>query len=71
MDPKSMETTEEVFNYIKHYIKERSLSPTIREIAAHCYISKATVIRHLDRLEAADRITRELGQHRSIRIVIQ
>ena len=62
------ETSETVYQFICDYIQLQGYAPTLREIAAACYLGRSTVIRHLDKLEAAGRITREGGQARSITI---
>ena len=60
--------TEAVYEFICRYIGERGIAPSQREISDNCFISKGTVSRHLDRLEFQGRITREIGQARSIRL---
>jgi len=64
----SAETTEAVYNFIRTYIEQRGFSPSLREIAAGCFLGHSTIIRYLDRLEAMGYITRELGVARSIRL---
>lgn len=58
--------TETVYQFIKSYHDECHKSPTMREIAAGCFIAIGSVIRHLDRLEMSGRIQREPNQARSI-----
>jgi DNA-binding MarR family transcriptional regulator len=58
--------TQAVYVFIKTYIQTHRKSPSIREIAANCYISVSTVMRHLDKLEARGRIQRDPNQARSI-----
>lgn len=65
-NPKFSETTEIIYDFIRKFIAERKISPSLREIADACYLGPSTVIRHLDRLEVARRITREPGTARSI-----
>jgi SOS-response transcriptional repressor LexA len=62
------ELTEEVYTAIVEAIKRERMSPTLREIAEACHISKTMVQSHLQRLEAQGRITRGEG-HRSIHLV--
>lgn len=62
-------TTENVYIFIQHYIEQNALSPTIREIADSCFLNVATVLRHLDRLEAQGRLIRTPYQARSIRLI--
>jgi hypothetical protein len=59
---------EAVYNFIFEYIQQNSSSPTLREIAAGCYLGISTTYRFLDKLEAQGRIQRELGKSRNIRL---
>lgn len=63
---KSNPTTEAVHKFIESYHAEHHKSPTMREIAAACFIATGSVIRHLDRLEMSGYIQREPNQARSI-----
>jgi SOS-response transcriptional repressor LexA len=60
-------TTELVYIYICTYIEDRQMSPTYREIAKGCFISKSAVEKQLIQLEAQNRIQRIPGASRSIR----
>lgn len=62
-------TTEAVYKFVKTYQSINRKSPTIREIAAGCFIATGSVVRHLDRLEISGRIYREPNQARSIIIL--
>ena len=62
-------TTESVYRFLKAYHAEHRKSPTMREIAAGCFIATGSVIRHLDRLEMSGRIEREPNQARSIVLI--
>lgn len=62
------QTTEEIYQYIKAYIEEQDISPTVDEIAAAREVSKGTVSYHLDKLEAEGRIARRWYKARSIRL---
>jgi len=62
--------TETVYAFIQTYMGQHGYAPTLREIAAGCYISYTTVVRYLDRLEWQGRIMREPGRARSIRVVV-
>lgn len=64
------ETLDNVYAFIHNYITQNHVSPSIREIAAGCYINVATVIRYLDKLEAQGKISRDLRKARSIRLNI-
>jgi len=59
-------TTESVYEFVKMYHADYHKSPTMREIAAGCFIATGSVIRHLDRLEMSGYIQREPNQARSI-----
>lgn len=67
--PKHNETTLIVFDYIKDFIANRQIAPTIREIGEGCFLGHTSVYRHLDKLEGWGWIEREPGQARSIRIM--
>ena len=62
-----MDTTREVFNFIRDYLAMHTWSPSYREIADGCGLAwPSSVSRHLDRLEDWGLIRREPGQARSI-----
>lgn len=58
-----------VHDFIRAFIAEHGFSPTLREISAACYMSTTTVVRYLDLLCAAGRISRELQKPRSIALL--
>ena len=60
------EISDSVYDFIRGFIAEHGFSPTLREISAACYMSTTTVVRYLDALCAAGRISRELQKPRSI-----
>lgn len=60
--------TQAIYNFIKDYIEERRLSPTIREIARGCELGHSTVLLHLQLLEAHGIIRRHDKIPRLIRI---
>lgn len=62
------EETERVYEFIKEFIKHEGYAPSLSEICEACYISTGSLVRHLDKLEAHGRITREYRKARSIRI---
>ncbi|HVU15089.1 MAG TPA: hypothetical protein VHD90_27635 [Phototrophicaceae bacterium] len=62
-------TTQNVYKFIKSYLKQHKYPPTLREIGEGCYLSTAAVTRHLDRLEWEGKLTREPGQARSITLL--
>lgn len=58
-----------VLEYIAAYQDENNqLSPTVREIAQGCFISKGGAARYLDILEAQGKITRKERKARTIRL---
>jgi SOS-response transcriptional repressor LexA len=59
-------STERIYAYIVAYIGERGFAPSFKEIAAGCHFSRASILRHLDKLEAWGWIAREPGVARSI-----
>jgi repressor LexA len=60
------ESTEAVYQFLKDFIRNHNFPPTVREIGEGCYLSRSTVTRHLDRLEAMGRIERQPGKARGI-----
>ncbi len=63
------DSSSEVYDFIHGFISEHGFSPTLREIAGACYMSTTTVVRYLDKLCAAGRISRELSKPRSIALL--
>lgn len=63
------ETTQAVYDFICAYDQEWSYPPSISEIAAACYLSPSTALRHLDKLEAKGLIAREPGRARGIKLL--
>lgn len=63
------ETSAQVYDFIQGFFAEHGYSPTLREIARACYMSTTTVVRYLDKLCAAGRISRELQKPRSIALL--
>jgi DNA-binding IclR family transcriptional regulator len=66
--PPEQPELERVYTFIVTYIHEHATNPSLREIAAGCYLGRSTTYRFLDKLEAQGRILREPGQARSIRL---
>lgn len=60
------ETSQRVIEYLRAYIRQFQYSPSQRDIAKACNLNAATVVRHLDLLEAHGLIRREPGLARSI-----
>lgn len=65
------ETLQDLYDFIEGYIRDHRYSPSLREIAAACYLGRSTVLRYLTKLEAQGRITRMEGKTRSIALVKQ
>ena len=55
-----------VYAFLQSYIATHHRAPSIREIAAGCFMGKSTILRGLDILEARGQIERVPGQARSI-----
>ena len=62
-------TTQNVYKFIKAYLKKHKYPPTLREIGEGCFITTSAVTHHLDRLEWEGKLTREPGQARSITLL--
>jgi predicted transcriptional regulator len=62
----SMNTTDSVYNYVRHYITQHGFSPSQREIGRDCYLAESTVRYHLKKLVAAGRINFDSGKVRTI-----
>jgi DNA-binding MarR family transcriptional regulator len=60
---------ERVYAFIKAYIADKDIPPSIEDIATGVYLSRGGVLRHLDRLEGMGRLSREPGIPRSIRLL--
>jgi SOS-response transcriptional repressor LexA len=67
MTPNNLE--EEVYDFIRAYIRQHRIPPTMREICAGTYLSIGTVLRCLDILEVRGRIARKRGKSRSINLL--
>ncbi len=65
----SSEITGEVYAFVERYIEEHGYAPSLREIAAGCYLGTSSVLRHLDKLEALGWIAREPGRARSLTLL--
>ena len=60
------DTVEQVYTFIKNYIREHAYSPSLKEIADGCFMSRTNVTRYVDRLEGMGRIARDPKLARSI-----
>ncbi len=57
-----------IYEFIRDFIHETRLNPTIREIGEGVHLSHSAVLSHLAHLEAKGWIVREIGVARSIRL---
>ena len=57
---------EDLFVYLCHYQRDNTFPPTLREIGSTFFMSPSTVLRYLDKMQAAGWITREWGKARGI-----
>ena len=64
----NLDTTRDIYCFIRRYFEERSIPPTHREIAEGCFISSGTINRHLDRLVIFGYIERLEATTRGIRL---
>lgn len=58
--------TEHVYEFIRTYIYEVGYPPHLREVAAHCALSRAKVVLCLCRLQASGRLTFREDRPRAI-----
>ena len=65
----NQELVDAVYDAIEQYIDEHGIPPSHRIIAEHCFISKGAVGTYLTHLEKQNRIIREFGVARGIRLV--
>jgi len=65
----NQELVDSVYEAIETYIGECGISPSHRIIAERCHISKGAVGTYLTHLEKQNRIEREFGVARGIRLV--
>jgi repressor LexA len=69
MNDHYQENLNRVYDFIRRYKQEYGYPPSLREIAAACYLGRSTVLRYLDRLEIQGRLTRTSGVPRSIQLL--
>lgn len=67
MDQMNLE--DQMYGFIRAYLRQHGHPPTLREIAEGCYMSYGSVFRYLDKLEAHGRIARKPGKSRSITLL--
>lgn len=60
--------TLQMYEYIRDYLLAYRLSPSIKEVADHCYLAQSTASYKLAKLEAKGWIVREIGVPRSMRL---
>lgn len=63
------ERMEEVYRYICKYMDEHTYSPSMRDIAEGCMMSRGNATRYVDKLESLGRLKRTAGIARSIILV--
>lgn len=59
---------DDMFTFICHYNRQFGYSPTMRELAENCFMSRTNIYRYLDQLEMQERISRDAGIARGITI---
>ncbi len=69
MTPSLPETTERIYAFLCRYVAEQGVAPSVREIAAACFLNRTSVTEHLVRLEMLGRIERRPGRARAIRLL--
>lgn len=67
-DPKSAEL---VYAFLHKYMHEHGHPPTQAQIAEACYVSKTSVARCMDKLEAWGWIQREPNTYRSLQLLVE
>ena len=63
------ENARRVLAFIRTYINQHGISPSLDEIAKGCHMSRSNVVRYLDFLEAWGYLTRTPGIPRSISLL--
>lgn len=63
------ENARRVLTFIREFDAETGFSPSMDEIAEGCFLSRSSVLRYLDLLEAWEHLTRQPGVPRSIRLL--
>jgi repressor LexA len=63
------ETVEQVYAFIKAYIREHTYPPTLKEIGKGCYMSRTNVTRYVDRLQGMGRLARDPKRARGITLL--
>lgn len=58
-----------IYNYLCTFNETYGYPPTITQMAENCYMSRASVVRYLNWLEAWNYIWREPGTPRAITII--
>jgi len=69
MSDEVQDTTDQIHTFIRAYRAQHGNSPSQREIAQGCFLSRPAIIRHLDRLEMQGKIRREPGKARGIQLI--
>lgn len=63
------DTVEQVYNFIKDYIREHTYPPTLKEIGKGCFMSRTNATRYVDILQAKGRIARNPKLSRGITLL--
>ncbi len=63
------ETMEQIYTFIKDYIREHTYPPTLKEIGKGCYMSRTNATRYVDLLQALGRIARNPKLSRGITLL--
>lgn len=63
------EIVEQVYEFIKAYIREHTYPPTLKEIGKGCYMSRTNATRYVDILQAKGRIARNPKLSRGITLL--
>ena len=69
MSTLNAQTLEIVYRFICAYVAANGYPPSLRELSKGTYMSVASVIRYLDRLEAEGRIRRDSNISRGITLL--
>jgi repressor LexA len=59
----------QILDFLREYVAEHGISPTLDEIAAHLKVHRVTVFEHVQQLERRGRIRTERYKSRSIQLV--
>jgi SOS-response transcriptional repressor LexA len=69
MKEKLTEKQNKCLSFIKNYIKEMSVCPSMEQIGEHMKITRMGARNHIVALERKGYIVKDFNKHRSIRVV--